>query len=439
MYKDKNTVFITYIISTFLILGIRDAFSLSINQYVLLTYFVCGMPAMTYKQLVSYICCLIPFANGINAILFLFAFLFLVSKSKCTNRLQWIFTIYFTIAEFVALFFSGEPILYNKYVLYVGYISVFFFLIFDKNNSDLKRNIRFFCYATVFVISIITYRTFTLLGWTEILMMRGGDITLYHPELATEDVYFSMNPNTLGLFSLVCYCCLLIGYKKLEIPSWLYVILLILNIIIGALTVSRTWLILMGLATLIYFVHRPSVKNCVIIFFSIIAIGYSSNELIDSITGSFETRVQADNIHSFGNRTNIFYEYNEMMLNNPQFWVWGTSVGNYKSTASANYQFSSATKNASYSMHNATQQIFICTGFAGLLMFIIAAYKIYALFIRRRKIPLVYYFPIVGAFLFCQTIQFLLPTILMMPIIVGVFCLRLGAQLNTSSIIKPAA
>lgn len=427
MKQNGNFVFNILAIIILLILGARELLSISVNQYALLGFMVSVMPFMSYEKLVSYTAFLIPISIGVNILVLWGALVFLFIKAPKISRKQYVFTLYFALSEIIALLIWGKLIQYNMYIFYISYIGIFFFLIFDRNKLDLSKPIRLFCYATVFAISIITLKAVMIIGLDGIAFMRVGDTSNFDNfDEDTTIQSFVMNPNTLAYFSVVCYSCLLIGYKKLRINIWLYYCLMALTIINGVLAVSRTWLVLVAVITLFYFTQRKSTKKLIIATVAVVVLSVFGFSFINSIIDRFDSRMSNNSLSTAGGRAEIFQEYNDMVLNNPQLWMFGTSVTNYKNVSNDMYSFSATTKQANGAMHNATQQIYVCCGFLGLIVFGVVAYKIYQLYMRRGRIPKIYFLPILSAFLFCQTIQFLTPSFLMLPFIIGVFCLRLG-------------
>ena len=99
---------------------------------------------------------------------------------------------------------------------------------------------------------------------------------------------------------------------------------------------------------------------------------------------------------------------------NFRYWLIGTGTIEYQRTLAI-----------SNSMHNATQQVLICYGIPGCVIFL---YLMLAPVLRLGKKRMLYWLPFIGAIVFVQSIQFILPCTLMLQYIPAFFALKLGAD-----------
>ena len=129
------------------------------------------------------------------------------------------------------------------------------------------------------------------------------------------------------------------------------------------------------------------------------------------IYNSFLGRFEEDNFATAGGRTDLFKEYNDFMAQNPRYWLAGTGVVHYKEIC-----------NCSNSIHNGIQQIYVCHGIIGVLLF---SFVIVGFYKKYHKAKLIQYLPFIAVFIFDQSIQFLHPHFLMFPFICASCALKL--------------
>ena len=118
-------------------------------------------------------------------------------------------------------------------------------------------------------------------------------------------------------------------------------------------------------------------------------------------------------MESGGNRTNIFRKYMEVFFVNSRFVFLGAGVTQ-----------TNAVTGMGASMHNGLQQILVCCGSLGFLLYMYALGTPVVKTCSKRKIPLVYWLPLLSVIAFTQTIQFLNPMMLMLPYAIGIYSLK---------------
>lgn len=183
----------------------------------------------------------------------------------------------------------------------------------------------------------------------------------------------------------------------------------------GAITISRTWAIMVVLI-LVLFVFRSINKPVVWIGSIAIVLCIIYFDLIpESFMKSFVNRFSERNLGSGGGRVELFDEYNNFLYENPSYLIFGISVLGYKEVA---YKIWNST-------HNGIQQIYLCTGVVGFVIFILAAVMFYREFIANTHGPMYRWMPFLIAVLFLQTLQFLNPHILMLPLVMTAFILKI--------------
>ncbi len=424
--KSKDSTFqrlllIAYVILVLGVFTFRDFMSVPIQQYLLVAIVGAYIPFASYKNLVSYTAFLIPIVTGMNTIICACLFIGLLVKCPKINKAQYLFTIALVIIEIINLKSWPSTYRINDVILYFGILSLFLFLFFDKTqNIDYPLAIKLFCIATIFVFAAICYRTYQVFGPIGIFAHRMGDVSIYDESLSADLRVFSLNCNNIGYFSTVLYACLLLGYKRLHLSPILYYAIFISNILIAALTVSRTWLLMIVLLTLLYGVMYLKRWKLIVLISATIIFGGGLAVYFSDFIEPFQKRLTNGDIETANGRTEIFSEYLTFMSENAEALPLGLGAVSYSDITGC-----------SYSTHNATQQIFVCTGIMGLMLFTAISLVFFRMFIRRRHIKLIFLLPLLSALLFVQTIQFLNPYFLMLPFIIGAMSIKMGATQNS--------
>ncbi len=143
---------------------------------------------------------------------------------------------------------------------------------------------------------------------------------------------------------------------------------------------------------------------------------YLFDEYIVNAFNNITDRFTKDNIETAGNRTVLFEEYNDFLLDNPEYLFYGTGALYYKEFAKV-----------SNSTHNATQQIILCYGLLGFIIYIYVSVYFLRNY-RARKLKIIDYIPLFATIAFVQSIQFLNPYHLMLPVALSTFSLRISAN-----------
>jgi hypothetical protein len=236
-------------------------------------------------------------------------------------------------------------------------------------------------------------------------------------ELANDYVFFT-NANNLGLYSATCFAGLLMGRKRLDMPMVVYVIVLVLVILGGALSFSRTWLLMTTASIVLYLILSPKNKAFfAVIAILVIALAFLLNSvLFEPIYEVFEMRLTSEDISDGAGRTDMFSLYHNFFVSHPEYWLTGTgSVYYLKVCAQPN------------SIHNMIQQIYVCYGIIGIGTFL--SYFMLLLKRSRRYVSnLVQYLPFVIYIIFVQTLQFVNPIFCMYPLAMVIACQYLNKQ-----------
>lgn len=400
------------------ILCLRDIFDLDIGGAAITGVIAVLLIILPYPHLIYLLFFILPLTCGIPGYVMLLSIIILLLKSKHKTALQIIPVLVISLVEiFHASFYDFNADL-KGILSYLSFTAVFFFLLFDQNKTiDRRICIKYFCLGAVFTLMIIYADLILKNGFTEIITgnLRSG-FAMGIDDVEEMKNHLALNANSIAYYSIVSLGCLLLGRKKLQLSLPLYLLLTCAAIAAGVLSFSRTWLLLIAIISILFIITNKLSNK--FITMATIAIIVSLAIMSDSaffspITENITNRIENDNIATAGGRVTIFKEYNRFWSSDIKYMLFGTGAVYYKEVA-----------RQSASMHNGIQQIYVCYGVCGIILYITVIF-IFIRKYRQKGLPLLYYLPIIACFLFDQSIQFLNPYYLMLPFIPAAYALRI--------------
>lgn len=407
------------IIFLMLMFMVRDVCNVSINPY-LITILLSGISCvLSYKNLIAFSCFLLPLSCGIQSFIWIvIIFCILFRKAKIPYNIIFLFLLFFVL-ELIDQAFTIiiQPEIKNT-IFYFASLFLTLYLINDESKSlDHSRNIRYFLYASSFLLLVVFTRVILQFGIDELLTgalrYKLDDVTL------SGEYVFYTNANNLGLYSAVSFSILLfIGKDRLKISNYAYILIFAIVVVGGMLTFSRTWLILVIMSLLAYLLFTKQNKAFVLFVMLLMALFtlVLFSDYSKSIYDIFVARLNAEDIKDGAGRTDLFLAYNEFFVENPRYWLTGTGSVYYLSVC-----------RQMNSIHNMLQQTYVCYGILGLIGVLTMFYNILKkasryVTVRQQYAPLICYL------IFVQTVQFFNPIFCMYPLIICVYCLKVNQK-----------
>lgn len=394
---------------------IRDIIQINIPGAILMFWFVGLLLVLPRPEMMKAIFFMMPFASGIPGYTILLSLVILVIKSNKINAWQIIPPAIIALLEIMSVAFYDFDIRFQSVISYIGFIFLFFYTLFDKDTQiDKKSCVRFFCYGAV-VALLIVYVPIILNHGIWALIAGEARYGLAMGLENEEDVlgHLVMNANTIAYFSITLLSLLLLGRKRIGISSNIfYYFAIFIAAASGILSFSRTWLMLMAVVIVAYVFnskHRVVATVLVVLFTSITMT--TQNMVVESISGVFQTRMEDETMETGNGRFDIFRDYNHAWVESPKYVIMGAGASNYRQAL-----------NQEFSMHNGLQQIWICHGIIGFMIFLLAILR-YMRSCRNRSLNFVYFLPFFACFVFDQSIQFLVPYTLMLPFLPTLYVL----------------
>lgn len=407
------------VLSVMAILCMRDILGMGVGGVAIVGAITLFMVLLPYTQLVYLLFFILPLTCGIPGYVMLISIVLLVIKSKHITAAQIIPAFLIAVMEIIHVSLYDFSADLRGVLSYLSFIAVFFFLLFESDRTVMRQMcIKYFCFGAVFTLAVIYTDLILENGFAEVVAgnLRSG-FAMGIEEVEEMKNRLVLNANSIAYYSIVSLACLLLGRRKLQLGFWSYVSMLVIAIAGGILSFSRTWLFLAAVVFVLFILaNKPS--NKFILGAAIAAIVglviVSDSAFFAPIVENMTSRIGNDDIATAGGRLTIFNRYNDFWLSEMKYVLFGTGAVYYKEVAGQ-----------SMSIHNGLQQIYVCYGLCGILLYI----GVIVGFLRRFKhvkLSLLFCLPFIACFLFDQSIQFLNPYYLMLPFIPVAYALGIG-------------
>lgn len=405
--SNKNVLLYACSALLCLIIFIRDIMGIGIPNITFAVIVCVAALVLKLDSFKMFLFFLFPYTCGVPGYTMLVGIIALLAKSfgnTQIRKLQIIPTVLIAFLEFFNNVIHISNFDISAYMSFISFTAVFFFMLFDKSNYERSREcVIAFIAGTIFVTVVIYYKMIVAFGLDMILMgqLRGamGDIS----EEGTGKLI--TNGNNIAYLSIILVSILLIGAKKLKLPVILYYSLLLLSVLIGMGSFSRTWMLLIALIIVIYLIYQRNFKALLSLLFLCGTIVFIFPDILEAFSNVMINRMTGENIETGGGRTEIFTHYNELWSQNLLYVLFGVGVTSYYDVL----QYGHA-------MHNSIQQIYVCLGVIGLILYV----YLFSKFFKTRyigKTTFLNYLPFIAGVIFLQSIQFLRPYFLMLPLI----------------------
>lgn len=417
----KNLYLILSIALTSAVLVVHNVVDVELPHLIMGILLAIPLFILPYRQYICYLFFTIPITFGVHGIytILLAGSLILRLKNKTTS--QYLIILIFLFLEITSMAFGyvGQ-VQIVEIVMYISNITVFILTLFYISDEESYSNcIRYYCYGMGLTLTVLYLRAFLVSDMLtdDILsgQMRSGVTMGNDGDVVKTSTYIEANANTVAFYAITLYSTLLVGISRLGINKVVYTLLIVISIAAGIMSFSRTWLMLALSLTTIYFLSSKGKNKLafLLVLVPLVLVILSSNQILNSVSDAYTTRFEESSFQTAGGRTLLFDEYNNFLFNNPQYIPIGTGVINYKEICMC-----------SNSIHCGLQQIYICQGLVGVLLFVL----ICAMFAQRcvkSKIKFVQCLPLLSVFIFNQTIQMLNPYALILPFVCAAYVLKL--------------
>jgi hypothetical protein len=410
-------------ISIILIVGIiilRDILLVNIPSIALSLMFVSVMVLLPYEKLMSFVFFMFPLLTGIPGYIMTFAYIILLIKGPRLVNSQVIPVVLVIILELLNESYRGLPGLYSGMLSFISFIAVFFYFlnISPKRNLDIKLCLLMYSVGVTFTILVIY---FNLISMNELEMVLSGELRKGAMGVANNSIdtmkgHLAMNANTIGYYALTVLAITTYSIKYKLYSSIITIPLFTVALIGGLLSFSRSFFLCVLAFFFFLFVlskWKGKVQLTIMITIVVLLALFFFSEFFTSIFNVMIVRAQNDNIETGGERTLLFNAYNMAWIQNVFYVLFGAGVISHRETM-----------NLMNSMHSGLQQIWVCLGVIGLGTFTFPVIR------AVKKTPLLILLPFLITLLYDQSIQFLNPYPMMLPMLPVIMIPRLFAKKN---------
>lgn len=417
--KDNRSLILSTAILALLVF-VRDIGVYHFSPTFLLIVVTVICIILPYRNLTTFFFYYIPFCFSIHGMVMLPIMVALLFKSRRINFNQIIFTILILLFELVHLLSYEFEVDYIKYLVYAAFIFLYFFMLYDDNYDDYSvlHSIKYYVIGCSVILVTIVVHSIMVYGVDGVLLgaMRiGGDDTAFDLE-GPIDVT-RMNANNVAYFSITAISLILFS-PKCVYSSFERFFFLFLLFFVGVLSTSRTWLILMGVIFILFFLFSGVKRKIsgLILVITLFFVVLQYTEYTENFVDRFSSRMEdQENVESLGGRVDLFKAYNDYMNSHPERKMYGTGVLYYSNICKI-----------WNGMHSGVQQIYVCYGIIGIMIFLTSFFLFYRKYLRGKKVFFFNIIPFIICLIFDQTIQFLSPHALMFPFVATLLPFKLS-------------
>lgn len=414
----------TFVIGLSFMLILRDIGGISISKFIFLGFIVACMAVAGYETLIKMVCFILPLVCGLPGTYIMpAALVLLILKKGRLLAVQLVPVFAALLLELVAAFWYPKA----DFVIIINYIAfaaMMIYLIHDNKEVDYEKCIDMYLLGTLVLCTVILVVSFQEAPQDWMGLFERGLFRIGSTKEEVEGMKLTLNANSLAYYSLVgVACCLLLLEQKNKMTKILHIAMALVFVVVGFLTVSRSWWLMMFGCLLLYIAGRlkspKQFLEAALVFavLAIVAVWYLNENPV--LLAGFETRFADNTVESGGGRTELFKEYMEIYFSDIRYILIGMGVTQY-----------SAIAEASNSVHNGIQQIIVCCGLVGFTIYMVVLIAPILKACRGKKIPIEHWLPLLSVVAFTQTIQFLNPTMLMLPYVIGIYALHTGGHKN---------
>lgn len=389
-----------FVVSLFAVMVIvRDVWNVDISRwlFISITFAVCTFGSKNHIYLL--LAFLAPMASGVSyTYISIVALACLLVRYKLhvsgTGFAAVVFILFWELIQGFRGMFD-----FVEYLRFAAvFVVTFLHMIDTDHNVDHEQMLKMYLLGFVVAMIDLVGQFLTVYSFGELLKLnlRLGNV---HEilEIGEEGIRLSYNPNGLGM---VCVLGLLFSLLLLRKAKWpaVYVLLALLSGLIGFMTQSRTYMVVLAFSVAAYILlSGATVKSAVKTLVGSVAFGGLLYcvllYLMPNYLQSFMSRWSEADLSN--GRIDIMGYYMEKMLASMDRFLFGVGMQNY----AGKYGFY-------MSAHNATQEILITWGVVGIVAVAILFGSILRNAKKRNKqAQLIQYLPLFSVLLYKQAGQ----------------------------------
>lgn len=388
-----------------LLLIIRDIIGVNISDFLLTGICALSMIVLKYEKMVYYIFFLFPIMCGVPGYIITIAYLLLVLKGPKLKSKQIVPLIIVALLEVVNESFNNTEGLYTGMLSFLSFTAIFFYFLDERENLfSVRKCLIYYGLGATLTFIVIYSNMFIEYGLDAILsgMLRSGALGVVDNDVTKMQGHLAMNANTIAYLSvsvITIFSVLLIHNNMTNKIKCFYASIIIVCLIAGLLSFSRTFIYVLALFTALLILFTKGKQKIRIVggllVLSVVVVLFCSDILLN-MYDTFLGRMEDSNMATAGGRTVLFQLYNKAWLENISYIIFGAGVVSYWKTL-----------HVYNAIHNGLQQIWVCLGIIGFLTYIVRiSTYLYRSYVRKN---IIIYLPFIATLLIDQSIQFLSP------------------------------
>lgn len=341
-----------------------------------------------------------------------------------------IFALLIGIYEIIHYFIYPLPGGRFEPSLLLTFVCILFFtsyLIFSDNGVFNKEKfVFFFCLGTAVFLSMILLHSVVLYGLFGVLsgVYRLGDTGITNEMEATDIIFFRANANYVSYYSSACMAFVMVLLKREKISLLMSIMLLVIYLLAGFSTQSRTWIATVLLFFLCYAFSFKKHRQLAFIGTGLLCAGiFFFLMQFDDIVEAYMMRLSFDEANSsmseFGGRPELIRLFNDYLRTHFDALIWGVGMNGQELIC----KIDNGATRGYRAPHNSIQQIIVCYGLIGFFLFVVPFLKRIVKLLKKYKPNFIDILPLVIVIIILQTIQVVYPPLLMAPLIPAVLIL----------------
>ena len=333
IHKNKTSRFPFFISVVFILLLIESFHIINVPQGLILLLTVIIPIFLEANEIIAYAVCFSMLGTGIQvAYVCVSCVACILAKNRFQlKKIQLLIPFIFVANELIRMFIYPD----DSLIEIIRYLFVFFLVVIaissDLTQRERRRIIDACIFSTAGVVIMVFIETLALSNWSLVRLLN-GTLRLGYSEQLGGMLFFSADPNMLGQSCslAISLCLMLIFSEGIRIK---YIIPLIICLLGGTLTISKTFLLSLVLIFVLFLFgasERGNVaktffkKCCLLILVGLLA--YLVYRLNPSYIGNLLSRVDSSDITT--GRVNNALTYIEALSKNTLGLFFGVGIQN---------------------------------------------------------------------------------------------------------------
>lgn len=398
-----QAAFFSYCLIIMVILLVRDVMGIYITKWLILIACIIPYIIFNLSYAMAFTIFLVPLSGGLpfNYIC-LCSLIIIITKylNKITLHKYFLVVFLILIVELLSVFYGRFSM--GDYVRFIAPLLLMSLLIFKANDDDMDYQTIVICYLFGAIggeLSVI-WQSVNIFGIDSMLSagVRLGETKVI---IGDQAMRLSYNPNGLGRICAYAISALLVLMLKSRLPRSILIVILISQIVIGSLTLSRYFLLLIVVIMLVYLVSTAKsaiqfFRGVMVLCVVMAGIYVFASYFTPNVVKGYSTRIAEEEFS--GGRIELGKAYFDTIVQNPERLFLGVGLQNYNDKVGI-----------TGTCHYGLQEVLITWGVTGLMLvtlYIWGLYKHGRRGVAPHGLNIIYLLPLIVILIGIQSGQF---------------------------------